>query len=267
MKIVALVKYSMDIAEIRVDPATHELKTAGAPLRFGDLDKGAVEAAVRIKEKTDDCSTEVLCFGPPAARAAMKDLLAMGADQATIVEDPFDSAADGAVAVRVVAAALRKLEPFDLVLCGFASDDGYSHQTGPRLAELLQLPLVSYASELEVVSGTLVAERDLEEGLQTVSSALPAIASIAEEAFVPRSVTLLQAMKAQKKPIVTWTLSDLGLDAQSLASSSTCESLGETGVVVQRQQNLLKDAELSRLADDLIDALVAEGILVAGADR
>lgn len=264
MKIVVLAKYSMDIAEIRVDPASLELKTAGVPVRFGDIDKGAVEAAVRIKEKSD-CVIEVLCFGPPAARAAMKDLLAMGADQATIIEDPFDSAADGSVAAKVIAAGLKRLAPFDLVLCGFASDDGYSHQTGPRLAELLELPLVSYATELEIQEGSLVAERDLEEGLQSVSTPLPAIASVAEEAFLPRSVTLLQAMKAQKKPTITWSLSDLDLDAVSLAQSSTCEPLGQHGVVVARQQKLLQQkGDLTDLADRLIDALDSEGVLSTG---
>ena len=183
MKILALVKYSLDVAEIRVDPATHALRMSGVPRRFGDLDKGAVEAAVRLKETTD-ATVEVLCFGPPAARGAVKDLLAMGADEATVIEDPYGGAADGAVVARVLEAAISKRGPFDLIICGFASDDGYSFQTAPRLAERLGLPLVSYACEIGLEAGVLVADRDLEDGLETVSVGLPAIVSVAEEAFL-----------------------------------------------------------------------------------
>ena len=147
VKILSLAKYSLDVAEIKVDPVTHSLRIGGAPLRFGDLDKGAVEAAVRLKEATG-ATVEVLCFGPPSAPSAVRDLLAMGADEATIVEDPYDGSADGAVAARVLAAAIVKRGPFDVIICGFASDDGYSFQTGPRLAEALGLPLVSYACKI-----------------------------------------------------------------------------------------------------------------------
>ena len=152
MKILALVKYSLDVAEIKVNAATHALRMTGVPRRFGSLDKGAVEVAVRLKEASD-AVVEILCFGPSDARGAAKDLLAMGADEATVVEDPYDGAADAAVAVRVLEAAIRKRGPFDLLICGFASDDGYSHQTGARLAERLALPFVSYACEIRLEDG------------------------------------------------------------------------------------------------------------------
>lgn len=263
MKIVVLTKYSMDIAEIRVDAATHALRLTGVPQRFGDLDKGAVEAAVRLKETSaTDAVIEVLCFGPAPALAAVKDLLAMGADEATLVEDPYDGAADGRVAVLVLEAALAKLAPFDLVLCGFASDDGYSHQTGPRLAERMTLPLVSFASQISLEAGTLVADRELEHGLQAVSTPLPAIVTVAEEAFLPRAVTLLQAMKAQKKPTKTWTIEDLGLEKTTLDEAFECVLVSETGVVVNRRQQLLMGQGLAEMADKLIDILVDDEVLV-----
>jgi len=262
VKIIVLVKYSMDVAEIRVDPATHSLRMNGVPRRFGDLDKGAVEAAVRLKE-VGDVTVEVVCFGPSGALGAMKDLLAMGADVATVIEDPYDGAADATAVAQVIEAAVHKLAPFDLVVCGFASDDGYSHQIGPRLAERLDLPLVSYASEVSVDDGVLVADRDLEAGVQTVSIRLPAIVSVAEEAFVPRSVTLLQAMKAQKKPTNLWSLADLSMTREKLDEVITYSALGETGIVVNRQQNVLKGSDLAEMADGLIDWLINEQVLVA----
>jgi electron transfer flavoprotein beta subunit len=262
MKIIALVKYSMDVAEIRVDPATAALRMTGVPQRFGDLDKGAVEAAVCLKEATPDAVVEVLCFGPAEAKGAAKDLLAMGADSAVVIEDPYGGSAEAAIAVRVLEAALRKSGPFDIVVCGFASDDGYSYQTGPRLAERLGLPFVSYASQINLDCGVLIADRDLEEGIQTVSAPLPVVVSVAEEAFVPRTVTLLQAMKAQKKPTSVLTLEDLGLSTESLTAAGGYRLLEQTGTVVSRHQRLLKGDDVAELADRLIDALVEEEALV-----
>ncbi len=263
MKILALVKYSMDVAEIKVDHATNSLRMAGAPYRFGDLDKGVVEAAVQIKESSGT-ELEVLAFGAPSAVGAMRDLLAMGADEATLVEDPYAGTADGAVVARVLEAAVRKRGPFDLIMCGFASDDGYSYQTAPRLCERLGLPLVSYVCALKLEGDILLADRDLEDSVQSVTVGLPAIVSIAEEAFVARTVTLIQAMKAQKKPTNHLSLDDLDLDKAELDQLVGYSSVSETGVSIEREQRLLKGAALAEMADGLIDFLVNEKILVEG---
>jgi electron transfer flavoprotein beta subunit len=261
VKILALVKYSLDAAEIKVNPTTGALRMAGVPERFGDLDKGAVELAVRLKEASD-AVVEVLCFGPPAASKATKDLLAMGADEATVVDDPYSGSADAAIAARVLAAAIDKRGPFDLIICGFASDDGYSYQTGPRLAERLHLPLVSYVSAATIDGGVLTADRDLEEGVQSVRVPLPAIVSVAEEAFVPRRVTLLQAMKAQKMPNNAWDIEgDLGLSRETLDAVAGYSVVAESGIVVDRKQRVFKGQELAEMADLLIDALVDENVL------
>jgi electron transfer flavoprotein beta subunit len=262
LKILVLVKYSLDVAEIRVDPATCALRMTGVPARFGDVDKGSVEVAVRLKE-AHDATVEILCLGPAAARSAAKDLLAMGADEATVIEDPFEGASDAAVAVRILEAAIRKRGPFDLIICGFASDDGYTYQVGPRLAERLGLPLISYASSMDVDGRSLTADRDLEEGTQTVSVPLPVIVSVAEEAFVPRRVTLLQAMKAQKKPTNAWSIEqDLGLSPEALGEFAGFADVSEIGIVVDRKQQIMKGEDVGELADRFIDALEAEGILV-----
>jgi electron transfer flavoprotein beta subunit len=261
VRILALVKYSLDVAEIKVDAASRALRIAGVPQRFGDADRSVVEVAVRLKDASGG-TVEVLCLGPPAAREAVKDLLAMGADEATVIEDVFAGTADAAVAVLVVEAAIRKRGPFDLIVCGFASDDGYSHQTGPRLSERLGLPFVSYACDIRIEDGALVVDRDLEESIQTVSVPLPAIASVAEEAFVPRRVTLLEAMKAQKKPLNAWSLEhDLNISKETLEESSTYEMVSESGVMVERRRELLKGEDLTELADRFIDVLVRENVL------
>jgi electron transfer flavoprotein beta subunit len=265
MKLLTLIKYSLDVAEIKVDPASKELRTAGAPARMGNIDKNVVEAAMQLKAATG-ASVQALCLGPQAARDSFKDVLAMGLDEVYLIEDPLSGAAEAAAAVQILAAAIRKLGPFDLILCGFASDDGYTYQVAPRLAERLGLPLVSYARRLSLSAGQLQADRDLEGDLQTVSVALPALVSIAEEAFQPRRTTLMDALKAKKKPVNLWQVeADLGLSGAALANGGRVESASQIGVLVQRKQNIFKGKPAAELADQLIDALVRENVLKGAA--
>jgi electron transfer flavoprotein beta subunit len=259
VKIIALVKYSMDVAEVRVDHVTRALRMSGVPYRFGDLDRGVVEASVQLTEANGG-ELEVLTFGPPGALGAMKELLAMGADEATLVDDPYSGAADAAIVARILEAAVRRRGPFDLVMCGFASDDGYSQQTGPRLAARLGMPFVSYVTELSIDGDSLVVSRDLDDVVEKVVAPLPAVVSVAEEAFVPRNVTLLQMMKAQKKPVNRWDLGHLDLVRAELEQGFGYETLGETGLVIERHQLLLKDDDLAEMADRLIDYLVEQRV-------
>ena len=265
MKILALIKYSLDVAEIKVDPLTRELQLSGVPEKIGNIDKNVVEAAVRLKEGTG-ASVQGLCLGPLVATDSFKDVLAMGMDEAVLIEDPFAGSADARVAVRTLEAAIRKMGEFDLILCGFASDDGYTYQVPPRLSERLGLPLVSYARQLSVSDGKLKADRDLEDSLQTVSVQLPAVVSVAEEAYPPRRTTLMDAIKAKKKPVHIWKVeADLGISLAELGSLTGLESSSQVGVIVHRKRQTLKANTPLELADQLIDVLLQENVVKGAA--
>jgi electron transfer flavoprotein beta subunit len=237
----------------------------GVPEKVGNIDKNVVEAAVRLKEVVGG-SVVGLCLGPQTARDSFKDVLAMGLDEIFLVEDPFSGQEDGRMAVCILEAAIRKLGSFDLILCGFASDDGYTYQVAPRLAERLSLPLVSYARRLSLSDGQLQADRNMEDNLQTVAVMLPALVSIAEEAFPPRRTTLMDAIKAKKKPVNIWQVeADLGLANAQLQQFNCFASFTQVGVVVLRKQNIFKGKPVAELADQLIDALLEENVLKGNA--
>ena len=264
MNILVLIKYSLDVAEIKVDASTHELRLAGVPEKIGNIDKNVVEAAVRLKEAAGG-TVQAVCLGPIAAREAFKDVLAMGVDEVTLIEDPFSGQAEAAIIVGILEAAIARRGSFDVILCGFASDDGYTYQVGPRLAERLGLPLISYARSISVADGTLTADRDLEDRLQTVLVALPALISVAEEAFPPRRTTLMDALKAKKKPVNVWHIgTDLDLKQAALEESSRIATVTQTGVVTQRKQKMLKGQSMAEMADQLIDALQHENVVSGG---
>ena len=261
MKILTLLKYSLDVAEVKVDPSTHEIRLAGVPLKIGNIDKNVVEAAVRLKEAGGGEVLGLTC-APAPARESFRDVLAMGLDEVTLIEEPSNVQLDASAVVTILEAAIRKLAPYDLILCGFASDDGYSYQVGPRLAERLELPLASYARLLAIEDGYLVADRDLDDCIETLRVPLPTVVSIAEEAFPPRRTTLMDALKAKKKPVNIWTITGaLGLSAGDLSAQAAAETIAEKGIVVKRKQQIFKDQDIVHLADALIDALLADGVL------
>jgi electron transfer flavoprotein beta subunit len=266
LKILVLLKYSLDTGEIKVDSVTHELSLTGVPEKIGNIDKNVVEAAVRLKESVGEGTVQALMLGPVTAKEGFKDVLAMGVDEVFLLEDPFMGQADAGMVVRVLESAIRKLAPFDLVMCGFASDDGYTYQVGPRLAERLGLHLISFVDLISLDDGKLRAECNLDEYLETVTTPLPVLLSIAEEAFPPRRITLMDAIKAKKKPVNIWSVAgDLGLNPDELAAASPIQAAEQVGVNVQRKQKVWKNESATALADRIIDALLAENVLTEGA--
>ena len=121
---------------------------------------------------------------------------------------------------------------------------------------------MSYARRLSLSDGQLQADRNLGDDLQTVAVALPALVSIAEEAFPPRRTTLMDAIKAKKKPVSTWQMeADLGLTRAQLEPYNSLASSSQVGVVVNRKQNIFKGKPAAELADQLIDALLEENVV------
>ena len=264
MNILVLIKCSLDVAEIKVDQQSSNLILEGVPLRLGDIDKNVVEAAVRLREKTDGKITAV-SFGSLDTKELFRDALAMGLDELYLVENATNDRIDAGAVAHILEAALLKLAPFDLILCGFASDDGYSFQVGPRLSERLGLPLISYTRQLEVDGDSIIALQDQDGFQRHVRTTLPAIVSIAEEAFQPRRITLMEALKAKKKPVTIWRVQeDLGLVEADLFPGNSAE-LGMTrGVLISRKQQIIKGEKLGEIADQLINVLIEDGILSEG---
>ncbi|MCJ7702721.1 MAG: electron transfer flavoprotein subunit beta/FixA family protein [Anaerolineales bacterium] len=263
MRVLVLIKSSLDVSEIKVDPVTKELRLSGVPEKIGDIDKNVVEAAAQLTAGSE-ATLQAVSLGALRAKDGFRDILAMGVDEVFLIEDPFNGQADATVAVGIFEFAIQKLGPFDLIMCGFASDDGYTFQVAPRLAERLGLPLVAYVRKMTLEDGSLKATRELDDAVQVVTVPLPAVVSIAEEAFPPRRITLLQAMQAKKKPVHIWGLGDLGLVTTELSGLNPYKEIQKTGIVVNRKQEILKGLDLHEVADRLIDQLIEEKILSGG---
>ncbi|WP_166355453.1 electron transfer flavoprotein subunit beta/FixA family protein [Phytoactinopolyspora limicola] len=212
MKIVALVKHVPDAAADRTfNEADHTTDRTNVDGILSELDEYAVEAALKIAE-SGDAEVVALTMGPDAALDAVKRALQMGADSGAHVADDALHGSDAVATSAVLAAAIQKIGDVDLILTGMASTDGGMSVVPAMLAERLGLAHVGFVGELNVEAGSVRARRDADV-TETVEAALPAIVSVTDQINEPRYPSFKGIMAAKKKPVETWSLADLGVDA------------------------------------------------------
>ncbi len=211
MNIIVSIKQVPDTTEVRIDPETGTLVREGVPSIINPFDENAIEAALQLVEKHGGKVT-VLTMGPPQAEQALREAIAMGADEGILVCDRAFAGSDTLATSYTLARAVRKIGDFDLILCGKQAFDGDTAQVGPGLAEHLGLPQVTYAIGLEVEGKKLQAKRLLEDRYEMVEARLPALVTVVKQINEPRHAGLRGVMKARKAEIVKWTAADLEAD-------------------------------------------------------
>ncbi|WP_281965644.1 electron transfer flavoprotein subunit beta/FixA family protein [Serinicoccus marinus] len=212
MNIVVCVKYVPDAQGDRAFEADHTTDREGVDGILSELDEYAVEEALKIVEAGEGEVT-VLTMGPDDAATAVKKSLQMGADKGVHVLDDAIAGSDSVATSLILAEAIQKIGDVDLVLTGLASTDGVMSVVPAMLAERLGMPQVTFASELTVEGGSVTIRRDNESVSETVEASLPAVVSVTDQINEPRYPSFKGIMAAKKKPVETWGLDDLGIDA------------------------------------------------------
>jgi electron transfer flavoprotein beta subunit len=216
-KIVVCIKQVPDTeARIRVAPEGNAILEQDLNWIVSPFDEFAIEEALRIKEARGG-EVVLVTVGPDRAQSSLRTGLAMGADAAVHVKDPALDAADTLATARALAAAIKTLAPFDLVLTGQQGVGGDNSQIPGLLAELLDVPQVTVAVKIEVQDGKAVVEREIEGGREIWETSLPAVISAQKGLNEPRYASLKGIMAAKKKPIEVKDAAALGLDPAAIA--------------------------------------------------
>ncbi len=179
------------VSELPWDKKTGELKREKAEGMMNPACKHALEAALRIKS-LHDASICAISMGPPQAEELLREALAYGADEGYLISDPQLAGADTLATSRALARAVRTVCPeFDLLLLGCQTADSETGQVGPQMAEILKLPAVCFAEELDPQpDGTILVRRVWDDFMETVKMPLPALVTIATSANLPRYLAL-----------------------------------------------------------------------------
>ena len=220
MKTIVCVKQVQDTeTRVKIAPAGNAIAEADVNWIVSPYDEIAIEAALRIKEAQGG-EVVLVSVGPERAQSALRNGLAMGADSAVHVKDALFEAADTLGTARALAAAIKGLAPFDLVLTGQQGVGGDNSQVPGLLAEFLDLPQVTMAVKLEIADGKAVVEREIEAARETWETSLPAVISTQKGLNEPRYTSLKGIMAAKKKPIDVKDAVALGLDAAAVAAKT-----------------------------------------------
>ena len=262
VKIIVLVKQVFQTADLKVDKTAKALVTQGVPRVISETDKNAVEEAVRIKEKHGG-KISVVTLGLPEAKEALREALAMGADEAFLITDPLFEGSDAHATANVLAAAVTRILEYDLILCGAYSEDLFAFQVGPRLAEICNLPQITYAVKLTVEGERIVAERDLENERQVVEAKLPCLVTLSREINEPRLPTLMAIMGASKKPTTIWKAADLSLGAEEVGFNGSMIEILRSTVSAGERKRVMFEGEPAEIAPKVIKALLEEGVVKA----
>lgn len=213
MRIVVFVKQIPDPANpSRFDQDTFRLQRSEDQI-LDDTDRYGVEMGLRIAEATGGTVT-LVSMGPTGRAQGIRQALAMGADQAVIIDDATLEGADALTTARVLAAATAQTG-FDLVICGTESTDGYSGVVPQMTAEFLGVAALTYATAVEMGDGQVTIHRQTSSGYDVVVSDLPALVSVTAGVVEPRYPTFRGIMGAKKKPTETLSAADLGVTVSS----------------------------------------------------
>lgn len=209
MKIVVCVKQVPDTNEVRLDPVTNTLIRDGVPSIINPDDKAGLEVALKIKDNDpENVHVTVLSMGPPQAEVALREALAMGADEAILVSDRAFGGADTWATSCTIAGALENLE-YDLIITGRQAIDGDTAQVGPQIAEHIGIPQVSYAENVEVNGDTVTVQRQFEDRYHIIDVKMPCLITALAEAASARYMTVGGIYDAYQKEVKVWGLEDI----------------------------------------------------------
>ena len=251
--IIACFKWVIDEAYIRRS-ASGGLDFSSVDYKISDYDKNAIEEAVRQKE-THGGEVIAVTVGVPEATKGVKDALSRGVDRAFFIADPsFRDLEPGETALILAEAIRSRITSYDLILCGEGSGDLYTQQVGPRLAENLGLPCLSFVQKLTLEGSSVRAERRVEEGIEVVAVPLPVVVTVLPEINSPRIPGVKDTLMAGRKPVVAVKREEL-----ATIGPGHLETVGFTAAPTERSCERFgtEAAEISRF----VEALKKKGVI------
>ena len=203
-------------AKFKIDPEAKEVvPPPGVPPVISVFDERAVEAACRLKDKNGGTIT-VITMGSEKAAEVVKHAIAMGADEGYVLNDQAFEGLDSFGIAYILGKAIQKIGGYDLVLCGRQSADWGSGQVGSILAEILGIPVVTLACDIEAADKTLKVKRIVKDGYEVLEAPMPSLVTVSSELGLPRLPAGMRIMIAARKQVPVWKAQDIGAEPSPL---------------------------------------------------
>ena len=250
MDIIVCIKQVPDTNDVKTDPKTGTLIREGIPVSINPEDKVAIEAALQLNGKVT-----VLSMGPPQAEDALREALAMGADDAILLCDKKFAGSDTWATANALAMAIKKIRNYDLIICGRQAIDGDTAQVGPQLAENLGLAQITYVQGLKIKENVIEAQRELEDGYEIVEAKLPALITVISELNKPRYPSLHGINAAYEKELRVWAVADIGVDEKKVGLNASPTNVKKVFTPAAKSPGVKIEGDIKTVCKKLISIL------------
>ncbi|MCR4443064.1 MAG: electron transfer flavoprotein subunit beta/FixA family protein [Peptococcaceae bacterium] len=263
MNIIVCIKQVPATNEVKLDPQTNTIVREGVEAIINPFDMFAIEEAVRLKEKLGGKVT-ALSMGIPRVADLLREALSLGVDEAVLLSDRNFAGADTLATAYTLAKAVRKIDCFDLIICGKQAADGDTAQVGPSLAEKLGIAHTTYVSRIEEINtASIRCSRMTDEGYETVELALPAVITVVKEINTPRLPSIKGLRRAKEAEIRVWTAEDIGADPDKTGLRGSPTQVVRTFVPVHEVKSEMiggtAEEQAKKLAGILLDLNLIPG--------
>lgn len=262
MNIIVCLKQVPDTEAVKLNPETNTLVRDGVENIMNSFDRQALEAALMLKDK-EGAKVTVLTMGLPQATDILKEAIAMGADDGILLSDRALAGSDTLATSIALAAAVKHIGGYDLVMCGKQAVDGDTAQVGPEMAEHLGIPQITGALKVDFADGKFVVVRENESSVQTLACAAPLLVTVTRAEKEPRFASIKGKMKARKAVIPTLTVADLAIDTKlvGLSGSPTKVKRVFTPEVAVVESEIINEEDTDKAVDMLFNKLVEAKII------
>lgn len=262
MNIIVCLKQVPDTEAVKLNPETNTLVRDGVENIMNPFDRQALEAALMLKDK-EGAKVTVLTMGLPQATDILKEAIAMGADDGILLSDRVLAGSDTLATSIALAAAVKHIGGYDLVMCGKQAVDGDTAQVGPEMAEHLGIPQITGALKVDFADGKFVVVRENESSVQTLACAAPLLVTVTRAEKEPRFASIKGKMKARKAVIPTLTVADLAIDTKlvGLSGSPTKVKRVFTPEVAVVESEIINEEDTDKAVDMLFNKLVEAKII------
>jgi electron transfer flavoprotein beta subunit len=233
MRIAVCVKQIPDPATpYELSPDTHRVVRPNDQV-LDDTDRFGVEVGLQLADASEG-SVTLYSMSPSGSLQGIRQALAMGADKAVIVDDASLAGSDALTTSRILAAAIER-EGFDLVIAGTESTDGYTGVVPQQIAEILDVPSLTFARKVDATDGVVRIEQQTAGGYDVVEAPVPALLSVTSGVVEPRYPTFKGIMQAKKKPIETLTAEDLGFSTDQVGDAGAGQTITSVSAIPARE--------------------------------
>ena len=255
MNIVVCIKQVPDTTDVKINPETNTLIRDGVASIINPFDMYAIEEALRIKEKVGGTVTAIT-MGPPQAESALREAMSLGVDHVILLSDRKFAGSDTWATSYTLAAGIKKIGSYDVILCGKQASDGDTAQVGPGIAVQLDLPQSMFVKKVrDIKEKSMTVERMTEEGSDVIETQLPCVLSVVKEINTPRLPSLKGKMRAKKAEITKWTADDLIVDEQLLGLNGSPTMVNKIFTPPKRAAGQIFEGEPRDTVKQLYEAL------------